>query len=153
MLTFDEKISIINEFSQLERHNVSLGRVNFQMKESNSDKKNVVYHLHPNGNGFVYTEELEEYESNDKGYTNIRDFSSEQLRDCLTLSIGSLTIAEWSFETAYRETWKDEFDNELTLTDEVDIWNVYAGDALDGTFVTYNQAASYLHEEGFKKVK
>ncbi|MGQ0517887.1 hypothetical protein ACT453_49800, partial [Bacillus sp. D-CC] len=54
MLTFEEKLSIIESFPELERKNVSLKRVNFHFEESRLDKKNVVYHLHPNGNGFVY---------------------------------------------------------------------------------------------------
>ncbi len=56
MLTFEEKIKIAEEFVELEKKEVSMGRVNFHFEESDYDKKNVVYHLHPNGNGFVYAD-------------------------------------------------------------------------------------------------
>lgn len=46
MLSFEEKLQIIESFSELQRNDVSLKRVNFQYIESGSDKKNVVYHLH-----------------------------------------------------------------------------------------------------------
>ena len=48
MLTFEEKLAIIESFPELERKNVSLGRVNFHFEGSIYEKKNVVYHLHPN---------------------------------------------------------------------------------------------------------
>ncbi len=39
MLTFEEKLSIIESFPELERKNVSLKRVNFHFEESRLDKK------------------------------------------------------------------------------------------------------------------
>ena len=76
MLTFEEKLAIIELFRKLERRRcVSTGRINFHYEDSASDKKNVVYHLHPNGNGFVYGAELNGYKKSDKGMVNIRDFS------------------------------------------------------------------------------
>ena len=81
MLTFEEKLAIIESFPELERRTVSMGRMNFHYEESASDKKNVVYHLHPNGNGFVYGAELEGYHKNEKGMVNIRDFSSDELQN------------------------------------------------------------------------
>lgn len=54
MLTFEEKLSIIETFPELQRKDVSLGRVNFHYPDSVQEKKIVVQHLHPNGNGFVY---------------------------------------------------------------------------------------------------
>ena len=77
MLTFEEKLAIIESFPELERKDVSMGRINFHYEASASDKKNVVYHLHPNGNGFVYGAELNGYKKNDKGMVNIRDFSAD----------------------------------------------------------------------------
>jgi hypothetical protein len=80
MLTFEEKLSIIESFPELERKNVSMGRINFHYEASAYDKKNIVYHLHSNGNGFVYGAELNGYKKNDKGMVNIRDFSADELR-------------------------------------------------------------------------
>lgn len=39
MLNFNEKLSIIESFPQLQRKNVSLGRVNFQFADSVSEKR------------------------------------------------------------------------------------------------------------------
>ena len=55
MLTFEEKLAIIESFPELEKRTVSMGRINFHYEESASDKKNVVYHLHPMGTA-LYTE-------------------------------------------------------------------------------------------------
>ena len=68
-----------------------MGRINFHYEASASDKKNVVYHLHPNGNGFVYGAELNGYKKSDKGMVNIRDFSADELRTIIQKSILSLT--------------------------------------------------------------
>lgn len=156
MLTFEQKLAIIETFPQLERKNVSLGRVNFHFEESVTEKKNVVYHLHPNGNGFVYTEEIKDFPSDNKGMVNIRDFSEEDLRTVIEQSILSLS-AKSSEETATvkeidEEQWINAENHTLTLVHEDDeMWNVYAGVNLDGTFLSYNEAKQYLEEEGFEK--
>ncbi|MFD2446678.1 hypothetical protein ACFSO7_22310 [Bacillus sp. CGMCC 1.16607] len=156
MLTFEEKIAIIESFPELQRKNVSLGRVNYHFEESASDKKNVVYHLHPKGNGFVYAENLQGYEPDDKGMVNIRDFSAEELRSIIQKSILSLspktTVEDAIVGDQQEEKWVDEENHTLILLNEDDMWNVYAGLNLDNTFNTYEEAAEYLHEEGFKKL-
>lgn len=154
MLTFEEKLAIITSFPALKRKDVSLGRINFHYEESTSDKKNVVYHLHPNGNGFVYAEHIHGFATNDKGFVNIRDFSEEQLRSIIERSIRGLsksTTAEEHIEEHQPEEWVNDEGHTLILIEEEDMWNVYAGDLLDGTFVSYNQALGYLDEEGFKR--
>jgi hypothetical protein len=156
MLTFEEKLKIIESFSQLKRNDVSLGRVNFQYEESSSDKKNVVYHLHPNGNGFVYTGKMSGYEKNDKGMTNIRDFSAEELHEILEKSITSLAPKS-AGESAiigeqYEEKWMNETKQTLILVEEDEMWHVYAGLNLDGIFTSYEEAVQYLEDEGFKKL-
>lgn len=155
MLTFEQKLDIIETFSELEKHNVSLGRVNFHLEDSHFDKKTVVYHLHPNGNGFVYTGNLPEYKSDPKGYTNIREFSAEELKEIIEASIHSLTPEFEEEEEEEQEFVEEQWINSdyqlLVLVREDDLWNVYAGQNLDGTFATYNQAVAYLDEEGFKK--
>ncbi|MCP8968090.1 hypothetical protein [Ectobacillus ponti] len=157
MLTFEEKLSIIKEFPQLERKDVSLGRVNFHYEESASDKKNVVYHLHPNGNGFVYAGGLQGYEKDDKGMVNIRDFSADELRTLLEQAIAALAPKSTE-ESAIvgdqpEEKWVNEDGHILILVNEdEDMWNVYAGLNLDGTFNSYGEAAEYLDEEGFRRL-
>ncbi|WP_338472694.1 hypothetical protein R4Z10_08170 [Niallia sp. XMNu-256] len=150
MLTFEEKLSIIESFPELERKNVSMGRINFHYEASASDKKNVVYHLHSNGNGFVYGAELNGYKKNDKGMVNIRDFSADELRTIIQKSILSLTPKIST--KAPREKWINQDHQTLILVQEEDMWSVYAGNNLDGAFNSYGEAAEYLHEEGFSRV-
>ncbi|PQD95110.1 hypothetical protein CYL18_10005 [Pradoshia eiseniae] len=155
MLTFDEKLAIAKSFPELEEKKVSLGRVNFQYPESKTDKKNVIYHLHPNGNGFVYAEGISGYQVDQKGMVNIRDFSEEDLHTLIQKSIDKLS-AEPKQESmndsdVMEEIWRNEEGHTLTVIVEEDMWNVYAGIYLDGTFPSYNEAKSYLMEEGFTK--
>lgn len=156
MLTFEEKLAIIESFPELERRNVSMGRINFHYKDSASDKKNVVYHLHPNGNGFVYGAELNDYKISDKGMVNIRDFSTDELRTIIQKSIFSLTQKTITkvpvFEGQKEEKWINEARQTLMLVHEEDMWCVYAGLNLDGAFNSYGEAAEYLTEEGFTRL-
>lgn len=150
MLTFEEKLTIIDTFSELERHEVSLGRVNYHYEDSVYDKKVIVYHLHPNGNGFVFAEMIEEkdYPVDKKGMVNIRDFSEEKLRTVIQQSIESLSESD-----PHEENWKDKENNKLVLVNDYDTWNVYAGELLDASFATYNSAVDYLQQEGFKRIE
>lgn len=91
MLTFEQKIAIMESFPELTRSDVSLGRVNFSYEQSAYDKKNVAYHLHPNGNGFIYAGRLRGYSTDDKGFVNIRDYEADVLRALVAESILSLT--------------------------------------------------------------
>ncbi|MGG0719155.1 hypothetical protein ABE096_16385 [Robertmurraya massiliosenegalensis] len=154
MLSFEEKLQICESYPQLTRHNVSLGRVNFHYEESAFEKKIVVYHLHPNGNGFVYAEFLEGYDPDHKGMVNIRDFSAQKLRKIIEQSIESLaprSTVESAIvgESEEEEYWINEDNFTLILVYEDEMWNIYAGLNLDGTFPTYNEAVQYLIEEGF----
>jgi hypothetical protein len=155
MLSFEEKLAIIESFPQLTRKNVSLGRVNFHYEESTAEKKIIVYHLHPNGNGFVFADYVSGYETDSKGMVNIRDYSAKELRTIVDLAIQSLapkTVAESAIvgESEEEEYWIDEENHTLILVYEDEMWNVYAGLNLDGTFPSYNEAVQYLKEEGFK---
>ncbi|KIL76661.1 hypothetical protein [Bacillus badius] len=156
MLNFNEKLAVIESFPQLKRNDVSLGRINFQFPDSVTEKKNIVYHLHPNGNGFVYAGELAGYQKDKKGMVNIREFSAEDLRQIIDESIQSLspkTIAEEAIAgEAYEETWINRDNQTLLLVEEEDMWNVYAGLNLDGTFNSYGEAIQYLDEEGFHRL-
>lgn len=157
MLSFEEKIAIIESFPELERKNVSLGRVNYHFEESAYDKKNVVYHLHPKGNGFVYAEYVKGYDTDEKGMVNIRDFSAEELRTIIQKSIQSLSSnasvdeVEDSIQDDYEETWMDYDNYSLTLIKEDELWNIYSGPNLDATYNTYEEAVEYLREEGFRR--
>ncbi|MFF2450122.1 hypothetical protein ACFVSW_24055 [Neobacillus sp. NPDC058068] len=157
MLTFNEKLAIIESFPELERKNVSLGRVNFQFPNSISDKKNIVYHLHPNGNGFVYAGKSGNYETDEKGLVNIRDISAEQLRQLLKSAIQGLSPIEKSASEeaiigdSTEERWFDAENNQLILINENDSWNIYFGLNLDASFDTYGEAEAFLQEEGFNR--
>lgn len=162
MLTFNEKLAIIESFPELERKDVSLKRVNFQLPNSASDKKNVVYHLHPNGNGFVYAGNINTYEqtyqTDDKGMVNIRDFSAEDLKKLIKDSIESLLPVEKSLTeeaiigNQVEERWVNEEKNHLIVINENDSWNIYFGLNLEESFDTYGEAEDFLTEEGFHRV-
>jgi hypothetical protein len=159
MLTFSEKIAIIEKFPELERKNVSLGRINFQLKNSLSDKKNIIYHLHPNGNGFVYSAQLTKYETDEKGMTNIRDFSERELKEIISESIQSLTVVKQQTLTEQaivgenqEERWINQEKQQLIVIFENEAWNIYFGLNLDATFDTYEEAEEYLTEDGFHRV-
>lgn len=154
MLTFEQKLEIIESFPQLTRKDVSLKRVNFQYEESLSDKKNVVYHLHPNGNGFVYAKGIQGYKTDEKGMVNIRELKAEELKELIGKSIDQLSKdyeVETNDEVFEEEKWANDEGHTLHMVQEDDMWNVYAGKNLDGTFPSYNEAKQYLMEEGFRK--
>ncbi|MCL1631326.1 hypothetical protein M3N64_05095 [Sporolactobacillus sp. CPB3-1] len=154
MLDFKQKLAIIQSFPELEQKSVSLGRINFQYPGSAAERKNIVYHLHPNGNGYVYAKGIDGYRADPKGMVNIRDFSEEDLRTLLKKAIHAL-----SPQGIYEKETEGGNDHELWVTPsgrqqleviyENELWNVYAGDLLDGTFRTYKEAVEYLNEEGF----
>ncbi|WP_079525941.1 hypothetical protein [Halobacillus hunanensis] len=151
MLSFEEKIAIMEEFNQLEKKEVSLGRVNFHFENSLYDKKNIVYHLHPNGNGFVYAGELEDYPTDSKGMINIRDFKADELRNLVQEAIESLSATP-AEKNPVLEEWMNDYDQSLVLMREEDGYNVYADEALEGTFNSYEEAANFLEQEGFSRV-
>lgn len=154
MLPFEKKLQIIESFPELQRNDVSLKRVNFQYLESDSNKKNVVYHLHPNGNGYVYAELLNGYEINEKGMVNIRDFSKEELQSVIEKSIQSLkpkSTEELAIVgDSEEERWMDAENHTLLCVYEDGFWNIYAGLNLEESFSSYNEAKQHLEEEGFK---
>ncbi|WML44895.1 hypothetical protein [Neobacillus sp. PS3-40] len=158
MLTFDQKLAIIEAFPELERKNVSLGRVNFQFEKSVSDKKNIIYHLHPNGNGFVYAGHLPNYDTDEKGMVNIRDFSEKELSQLIKEAISSLSFSENNIPAEEvvkgepkEEKWVNDEKNHLLLVNEDDIWNVYFGLNLEDTFGTYEEAEMFLVDQGFRR--
>ncbi len=157
MLTFEEKLAIIETFPQLTRNDVSLKRVNFHFEGSLHEKKTVVYHLHPNGNGFVYGAYLKGYRKDDKGNINIRDFSADELRTVIEASIEMLShkreAAPQTNHTKQQveETWTDKNNNTLQLQQEDSLWNVYHGMNLEASFESYVEAEQYLIEEGFSR--
>ena len=156
LLTFEEKLSIIEEFPELERHDVSLGRVNFHFGESVRDKKIVVRHLHPNGNGFVYAAHLPSGQTGPKGMVSIRDMSGAELKNLLAGSIAYLSMEEDSMppepEPIHIEgMWKGPDGQTLKLVQEDLLWNVYSGDNLEECFESPVEAQRYLEEEQFKK--
>ncbi|GFN31746.1 hypothetical protein [Paenibacillus xylaniclasticus] len=174
MLTFEQKLSIIQSFPQLQRKDVSLGRINFQYEESLHERKNVVYHLHPNGNGYVYAGLLDDERKDAKGLVNIRDLDEAELRSLLERSISSLSVPDPSkpapaasgnaeeaaltqgtADVQQQQLWQDKQGNTLVLRyeDDADLWYVWALDALDSAFETMAEAVEYLKEEGFKRVK
>ncbi|MFT8363636.1 MAG: hypothetical protein ABF608_10715 [Sporolactobacillus sp.] len=154
-LDYSQKLAIIQAFPELTKKEVSLGRVNFQYNGSATEKKNIVYHLHPNGNGYVYAKDIEGYTADNKGMVAIRDFSEEELRTILQKAIHAQS-PQGVYEAATESGRDHEFwtlrstGQTLEVIYENELWNVYADDLLDGTFRTYKEAREYLIEEGFR---
>ncbi|QAY65935.1 hypothetical protein [Paenibacillus protaetiae] len=160
MLTFDQKLEIALSFPELSRSDVSMGRVNFQFDGSAYDRKNVIYHLHKNGNGYVYAGLLSGYETDDKGLVNIRDYSAEELRLIIEASIRSLSEAPETAAPSARsarktnkkarlQLWANKDGQTLQLKHEDELWFIYAGLNLDMVFESFEEAEQYLLEEGF----
>lgn len=155
MLTFEEKKAIIDTFPQLTEKGVSLKRVNYHFEQSLYDKTIVVYHLHPNGNGFVFVGDLPGYDSNEKGLVNIRDFSESDLRAIIADSIRYLSDKPEDEEIEQEEivketTWRNREGQTLVLANEDELWNVYTGLNLEESFESFKEAERYLLEEGFR---
>lgn len=158
MLSLDEKLAIATSFAELQRKDVSLGRINFHYLESDYEKTTVLYHLHPNGNGFVYAEYIPGCTVDAKGLINIRDYSEDELREIIAKSIQSLTRSgspkvskTVEAQVPQEEIWVDEDGNTLSVTFVEDLWYIYAGENLDCAFETYEEVQEYLEEEGFDK--
>ncbi|USG63310.1 hypothetical protein NDK47_14040 [Brevibacillus ruminantium] len=156
MLTFEEKLAIIESFPELHKKAVSLGRYNFHFEESVHDKKIVVHHLHPNGNGFVYAGHLPKKATDPKGMVNIREYDADALRKIIRDSIDYLSRKP---EPASRteeekgmdqEVWVGPHNQTLLLANEDELWNVYANGNLEEAFESYKEAERYLREEGFQ---
>ncbi|MFD1886896.1 hypothetical protein [Paenibacillus wenxiniae] len=166
MLTFEQKLDVLQSYPQLQRKNVSLGRVNFHFEESTVEKKIVAFHIHPNGNGFVYAGLLHEYETDDKGFINIRDYSEEQLRALLNATIEAMSsqpqpvhevvetkapsVIPFPAGSSAGGNWINDEGHTLILKYEDDMWCLYAGNNLDMAFESRREADDYLREEGFK---
>jgi hypothetical protein len=162
MLSFEDKIALIQEnFPELDMHEVSMGRLNFHYEESVQDKKIVVYHLHPNGNGFVYGGHLPHSVKNEKGYVNIRDYEADELIALIRESIDFLSKKHgWQQPKKDRtndidrkeENWYSYSHEKIRLVGEDGMWFIFdEEDALEAAFETYAEAEGYLKEAGFKK--
>jgi len=159
MLSFEEKLAIMQSFPELQRKDVSLGRVNFHYDASLTDKKNVGYHFHPNGNGYVYAVGLDGVETDGKGFANVRDYDEPQLRELVVRSIrmlggglssgGSAKAANTETDGATGEKWRNDAGDELSLQFEDDMWYLFAGLNLEMAFETREEAEEYLADEGF----
>ncbi|OAB35998.1 hypothetical protein [Paenibacillus glacialis] len=161
MLSFEQKLEILESYTELQRKNVSLGRVNFHYEESQSDKKTVALHLHPNGNGYVYAGLLQGYVLDDKGFANIREFTEEQLKTLIDASIRSLSSHEEEKESVSdsvsqesifydTEVWMNKDGESLTLTRDDDLWYIYTGPNIEMVLGTMKEAREYLMDEGFR---
>ena len=151
MLTFEQKTAIIESFPELTKKDVSLKRVNYHFEGSLYDKKTVVYHLHPNGNGFVFVGDLKKYEADSKGMVNIREASEEELHEMIADSIGILSEEEqFEEEVIEEQVWKNNEGQELKLIHEDTLWNVYHSHNLEESYESFGEAEEYLLSEGFE---
>src|SRR5699024_3711982 len=127
MLTFEQKLAIIESFPELTRYNLSMGRVNFHSEASVRDRKIAVERLNPNGNGFIYGGELDiAYEVDNRGMINIRELDEEALRSLIREAIDAMKETEIT-----TETWIDDEGYTVTLSGADDTWDVFTGELLD----------------------
>ncbi|OCS84536.1 hypothetical protein [Caryophanon tenue] len=151
MLTFEQKQQIIESYSELERKDISLKRVNYHLPTSLYEKTLVVEKLHPNGNGYVFVGDLLAYESmaDERHLVNIREFSEKQLRDILADVIAYLTEEDEPVLPLH-ETWSNREGDVLTVRFDGHDYGVYHGENVEEIFGKYETAKSYLLEEGFR---
>ena len=152
MLTFEQKQAIIETYPELTKKDVSLKRVNYHFEGSLYDKKTVIYHLHPNGNGFVFVGDLKKYNADNKGMVNIRDVEEAELREMITDSIGILSEEEHYEDEVLNveQIWTNREGQELKLVHEDTLWNIYHTHNLEESFGSFDEAEEYLLGEGFK---
>ncbi|MDR6722820.1 hypothetical protein J2W91_001272 [Paenibacillus amylolyticus] len=166
MLNVEQKLEILESYPQLQRKNVSLGRVNFHYEDSAYEKKVVALHIHPNGNGYIYAGLLPNYETDAKGFVNIRDYSEADLRTLLDATIQAMSYNPEAVEVVEKApipqasapltlssgggVWINEEGQTLTLKYDNDMWCVFTGHDLEMAFESRSEAGEYLHEEGFK---
>lgn len=166
MLNVEQKLEILESYPQLQRKNVSLGRVNFHYEDSAYEKKIVALHIHPNGNGYIYAGLLPNYETDAKGFVNVRDYSETDLRTLLDATLKAMSHNPDAVEVTEKAPstkesapvilssgggiWINEEGHTLTLKYDNDMWCVYAGQELEMAFESRGEAGEYLEEEGFK---
>lgn len=166
MLNVEQKLEILESYPQLQRKNVSLGRVNFHYEDSAYEKKNVALHIHPNGNGYIYAGLLPNYETDAKGFVNVRDYSEADLRTLLDATLKAMSHNPDAVEVTEQVPspkesapvilssgggiWINEEGHTLTLKYDNDMWCVFAGQELEMAFESRGEAGEYLEEEGFK---
>ncbi|MBY0202667.1 MULTISPECIES: hypothetical protein [Paenibacillus] len=166
MLNVEQKLEILESYPQLQRKNVSLGRVNFHYEDSAYEKKIVALHIHPNGNGYIYAGLLPNYETDAKGFVNVRDYSEADLRTLLDATLEAMSHNPDAVEVTEnvpppKESapvilsssggiWINEEGHTLTLKYDNDMWCVYADSELEMAFESRGEAGEYLEEEGFK---
>ncbi|MGG3871030.1 hypothetical protein [Brevibacillus laterosporus] len=157
MLTFEQKKAIIESFPELTKKEVSLGRLNYHFEGSLHDKKIVVNHLHPNGNGFVYAGHLPKKKTGPKGMVNIRDYSEEQLRSLIADSIAYLSTEQEANDNnldsvdPIEEIWVNQKGDTLRLVQEDELFNIYTGNNLEDSYNSYKGAVTYLQSEDFTR--
>ncbi|WP_128104127.1 hypothetical protein [Paenibacillus sp. DCT19] len=166
MLNVEQKLEILESYPQLQRKNVSLGRVNFHYEDSAYEKKIVALHIHPNGNGYIYAGLLPNYETDAKGFVNIRDYAEADLRTLLDATIQAMSYNPDAVEVVEHApvskesvpvtlssgggVWINEEGQTLTLKYDNDMWCVYAGHDLEMAYESRSEAGEYLQEEGFR---
>ena len=157
MLTFEQKKAIIESFPGLTKKEGSLGRLNYHFEGSLHDKKIVVNHLHPNGNGFVYAGHLPKKKTGPKGMVNIRDYSEEQLRSLIADSIAYLSTEQEANDNTLdsvdpiEEIWVNQKGDTLRLVQEDELFNIYTGNNLEDSYNSYKGAVTYLQSEDFTR--
>jgi len=92
-LSLSQKREILKSFKELTEHVDKSGRCSYKFEGSNEKRKTVACEFSFTGNGYVYGANLPDYTSmaDERGWVNVRDFSSTQLKDIVSKAIESIS--------------------------------------------------------------
>jgi hypothetical protein len=98
MLSFEQKKSIFKSFQELQEKSISYNRMNYIYPDSVQRGKVLATQLQPSGNGYVIGKYMDEetirtkgYVVDDRGWINIREFSSGDLQEIITTAMISMS--------------------------------------------------------------
>lgn len=98
MLSFEHKRSIFQSFQELQEKPTSNNRMNYMYTESIQRGKILATQLHPSGNGYVIgkymdgeTIRIKGYVLDNRGWINIKEFSSGDLHEIITTAMLSMS--------------------------------------------------------------
>ncbi len=98
MLSFEQKITIFRSFQELEEKPISNNKLNYIYPDSLQRGKMLSTQLQPSGNGYVIGKYMDEETIHSKGYIvdnrgwiNIKEFSSEDLHEVISTAMTSMS--------------------------------------------------------------
>lgn len=98
MLSFEQKKTIFRSFQELEEKPISNNKLNYIYPDSLQRGKMLSTQLQPSGNGYVIGKYMDEetihtkgYVVDNRGWINIKEFSSEDLHEVISTAMTSMS--------------------------------------------------------------